>query len=222
MGRTVSLRYRRVPVHAAWIIGTVVLAGCHPATALPDGAASPSGAARPRVAAPAGEPPCVVGAWRSDGFTVDTTLAAATGGGGFAMTVDPAGHTVVDFAGMHPVAVKVELNGSTITSHLKYTGRVTGRLHLPAATASTGPWESDPDVDWSSLRVTIDIDGSKIFDNASPVDIAKEMASAGTTPKSDTQPVLGAGTYTCAGDKLTVTQQGGSASAVWTLHRQPS
>jgi hypothetical protein len=198
------------------------LTGCH-AGAAPRAAASAHGGVGAAAAGRArpGRPPCVVGAWRSDGFTVDTSLATATGGDGFTMTIDKAGRTVVDFTGMRPVVVKVDFEGNSITSHVSYTGKVSGRLHLPPANATTGPWESDPGVDWTGLRVTVDLDGDKIFDNASPADIAKDVGGS-AAPKSDTQPVLGAGTYTCAGDKLTVEQQRSSASATWTLHRVPA
>jgi len=227
----------RVPPTVTRMVGiaalAIPLAGCHAggsSTAAPlaggsavtDGAAT-DGAATGGAAtdgAVARQPGCVVGAWRSEGFAVETTLAKATGGGGFTMTIDPAGQTVVDFTGMRPVTVKASVGGMSISSHLKYAGRVSGKLHLPPAGASTGPWTSDPATDWTALRITIDIDGSKIYDNVSPADIAKEFAGTGhSPPTTDSQPVLGSGTYTCAGDKLTVTQQSSSASGTWTLHR---
>jgi hypothetical protein len=212
---------------------TLSLAGCHAGAATRAGSATKTGSGT-KTGSPAGgtanrsgdraaasKPACFVGAWRSDGFTVDTTSANATGGDGFTMKINPAGQTVVDFAGMRPVTITVTFGGSAIHSHLMYAGKVSGKLKLPPANATTGPWTSEGGADWSSLRVTIDIDGSKIFDNASPADIAKEYGSSSSTvTSSDTQPVLGTGTYTCAGDKLTVQQQGRSAAAIWTLHRE--
>jgi hypothetical protein len=52
------------------------------------------------------------------------------------------------------------------------------------------------------------------MDNASLADLAGSAKAAGT----NTQPVLGSGTYTCAGDKLSIAQRSGSLSATWTLH----
>jgi hypothetical protein len=200
------------------------LAGCHAGDVTRAGSATKTGsgtANRSGDRTAARKPPCFVGAWRSDGFAVDTTSANATGGDGFTMTIDPAGQTVVDFAGMRPVTVTASFGGSTINSHLMYAGKVAGKLKLPPANAATGPWTSEGGADWSSLRVTIDIDGFEIYDHVSPADIAKEYgASSSPATSSDTQPVLGTGTYTCAGDKLTVEQQGRSAAAIWALHRE--
>lgn len=212
-----ELRGSRGIRYSCLVFAVAALAGCH-GGAPPHAGSASGGTGGAAGGAGPGRPPCVVGAWRSDGFTVDSDEATATGGDGFTMTIDPAGRTVVDFAGMRPVAVKVDVEGASITSHLIYTGRVVGKLHLPPADATSGPWQSDPGVDWSSLRVTVDIDGDKIFDNASPADIAKDVG-AGAAAKSDTQPVLSAGTYTCAGDKLTVEQDNSSVSASWALHR---
>jgi hypothetical protein len=199
----------------------VSLAGCHTGEASKPGSPATGAGGSAGTQAPAGQPACFVGTWRSDGFAVDTSSANATGGDGFTMTVDRAGRTVVDFAGMRPVTVAVTFGGSTIQSHLMYAGKVSGTLKLPPPGTTSGPWTSEGGADWSSLRVTIDIDGSKIFDNASPADIAKEFGpSSSSATSSDTQPVLGTGTYTCGGDKLMVEQQGRSAAAIWTLHRE--
>jgi hypothetical protein len=212
---------RHVTRTAAVAALSISLVGCHGAGSSTTTTAAGGAVAGGAAGAVADRPPCVVGAWRSEGFSVDTTRAKATGGGGFLMTIDPAGQTVVDFAGMRPVTVKASLGDLSISSHMRYAGRVSGKLQLPPAGASTGPWTSDPAVDWTGLRVTIDIDGSKIYDNVSPAEIAKEFAGTGhAAPTTDTHPVLGAGTYTCAGDKLTVAQQASSASATWTLHRE--
>jgi hypothetical protein len=212
-------------------LGTALLAllvlsaaGCGPDQATtPRSAGSGSGPAasgtgRPTAGSAGGAAPCVVGAWRSEGYTVDTPHATATGGGGFTMNIAADGRSLVDFAGMRPVVLTVTVGGSSIDSHLVYSGRVAGRLKLPPVGGSTGPWESAPGVDWGTVRVTVEVHGTKVLDNVPLADLA---AGAGGLPGgTDTQPVLGAGTYTCTGDRLTVAQRTGGSAVTWTLHRE--
>lgn len=211
---------------AATILAIVALSivGCGTGTGspVPPAQGGPSGL-------PAGGPPggsgshastCVVGAWRSDGYAVDTANATATGGGGFAMTIGADGQSVVDFARMQPVTIKVTIGGSSIDSHVIYTGRVAGKLKLPPPGASTGQWESEPGVNWGTARITLDVNGSKIMDSVSLADAAKQLGSAGAAAGTSSQPVLGAGTYTCTGTKLSIDQRTSAMSATWTLHRE--
>jgi hypothetical protein len=134
------------------------------------------------------------------------------------MTISADGRSVVDFAGMRPVVVTVTVGGNSITSHVLYTGRVAGRLKLPPPGTSSGPWESEPGVDWGTVRITVDVGGTTVMDNLSLADLA---ASGGGPPGgTNTQPVLGAGTYTCGTDRLTVAQRTGGAPVTWALHRE--
>jgi hypothetical protein len=202
-------------------VTAIGVAGCAgPGTAQPAttrSAGTGSGGTGLAGGGPAGGSPCVVGAWRSDGYTVDTPNARATGGGGFTMAISPDGRSLVDFAGMRPVTITVTVGGNSIDSHVVYTGKVAGRLKLPPPGTSTGTWESEPGVDWGTVRITLDVHGTKVLDNASLAEVA---GNAGAAAGANTQPVLGSGTYTCARDKLTIAQRTGSLSATWALHRE--
>jgi hypothetical protein len=201
------------------------LTGCNAADGSPhadanggvDASAGPGAAASASL--DAGPTSCVVGAWRSDGYAVHAAAASAIGGGGFTMTIGSDGRSVVDFAGMRPVTVTVTVGGSSIDSHLVYGGKVAGKLKLPAAGTTTGQWESEPGVDFGTVTITLDVNGTKVMDHVPLSELAAKPTGGGVPGGANTRPVLGAGTYTCSGDKLTIVQRAGTMSATWMLHR---
>jgi hypothetical protein len=222
VNRLVRARALGVAVLVVAVLGAAACGprgdGARPVAGASGGSAGTAAGAPGGGGTRAGGTPCVVGAWRSDGYKVDSDVATVTGGSGFSMEIAPDGAAAVDFAGMQPVTITVTVSGASINSQVVYSGKASGRLKLPPAGAATGNWAPEPGVDWGSVRVTMELGGSKLFDNVPLADLAKD--AGGAASGTNTQPVLGSGSYTCSGDKLTVEQETTNLSVSWVLHRE--
>jgi hypothetical protein len=171
---------------------------------------------RPTTTSAAADAPCVVGNWRSDEYSVDGAGTKSAGGSGVRMAVAPDGRAEVNFAGMQKVTITVTSTNQTYTeSYLTYSGTVSGKLKLPPADASSGPWAPEPGINWLFAHITLDSTGGKVFTDVPLGDITGSGAA-----EHNTQPLLGSGKYTCSGKNLTVEQPAGANSATWSLHRE--
>src|SRR5262249_35877878 len=142
--------------------------------------------------------------------------ALANGGANSTMVIAPDGRSEVDFTGMDPVIITVQLNGNTIQSHLTYSGKISGRLKLPPAGQPSGQWEAEQGVNGQGVRITLDTNGISVLHDEPLANLTGAAAAS-----NNTQPLMGAGTYTCypSGQKLEIRQQVGKTSALWELRR---
>ena len=212
------MRPHRAPLCATtFTVLALSVTGCGSAQQIDPGVQSAaSRLIQPTTASAAADAPCVVGSWRSDEYSVDGTGTKSAGGNGVRMAVATDGKAEVNFAGMQKVTITVTSSNQTYTeSYLAYSGTVSGKLKLPPADASSGPWEPEPGINWLFAYITLDSTGGKIFTDVPLGDITGSGAA-----EHNTEPLLGSGKYTCAGNNLTVEQPAGANSATWSLHRE--
>jgi hypothetical protein len=165
---------------------------------------------------------CLAGTWRSTGVSMSTTSGGATssasGGAGVVLTVGRDGKVSVDFDQMKPVTFTTTVSGAEIKGQYTYAGKATGAVAMPASGAASGTWQPSGSADWSALTVTVDLTSpveARIFDHAKISDFAG--AGGGETGGSvDAQPLLGAASYACSGNTLTLK---GPSGAAWTMQR---
>jgi hypothetical protein len=237
------MRITRVAVVAAGL--TLGLAGCASNGSL-DGSAAPSASAGSSNGAAAGASAgasagaatgasaagvansCVVGNWKSTGvdltFDAGGARGSASGGSGVLLSVAGSGATVVDFAGMQPVAFTTTAAGAEIKGQFAYGGKVNGAVQVPASATTTGVWKPVGTTDWSTLTVTVDMVSpvsGRVFDHVKIADFAS--AGGGQTGGSvDAQPILREATYECSGNTLKLGPPPGTAAAAsgtWVLQR---
>jgi hypothetical protein len=163
--------------------------------------------------------PCLVGQWRSVAFDISASggKLREQGGAGVRLHIDPQGHVTVVFNGMAPVDFTVDTSGHATSGHFTFAGTETGRITLPAATATSGPWVRTGSVNVSSITADMHLT-SPITYHLGPVNVAELAGSMGGSAVGS--PDLTTGSWTCSGDKLvSLPPPGGSVSGTWTLTR---
>lgn len=172
------------------------------------------------------------------------------GGSGVTLAVAPDGVVRADFSSMQPITFTAQVAGAQATGEFTYAGPITGAINLaggasatpsaaaspasaspgtatpsPAATGGTGtgqPWEPVGTANVADLRVTVKITApatATIADNVKVSEITN-VQNTQVGNAIDLQPLLRPGTYTCAGEQLTITLSGGQApSVMWTFAR---
>ncbi|WP_432831869.1 hypothetical protein [Dactylosporangium sp. CA-092794] len=166
---------------------------------------------------------CLVGTWKADNLTgklsgaVNGTFA---GGGGTLLTIDSAGKTQVDFGPMQPVTFTFAVSGNDVKGSFGYSGTVNGAIKTPAS--ASGTLEPTGSVDFSSLKVTVDLTAPAAVRVADKMPIT-EFTGTGTADTGgavDAQPVLKKSQYDCAGTTLKLSPpQGGPDTGTWTFHK---
>jgi hypothetical protein len=160
---------------------------------------------------------CLVGSWTATG--ADLTLSHVTehGGGGIKMQIDAAGPFSVRLDPMAPLEFT---SSAGIAGTLTYAGSVTGKLTMPPAGATSGPWTATSE-QWNAVTATIRV--TKPFSTTiGPLPLAELAGSAGAGGTGaggavDSKP-FSAGTWTCSGNSLTLTQTGQIAGS-WRFAR---
>ena len=192
----------------------------------PDAQSALSKLLQPQTDVPDPNAPCVIGHWAVVHYGLYGDVATADGSGNFHLVVAPDGQSDLDFTGMWPVTITVTLPDPTATSGIKtimtdseltYSGKVGAKLKLPSAGLSTGPWEPEPGVDWSTVHLTLDTAGKKVFDD---VPVSGLTGDGGVPGAGNTQPLLGTGKFTCEDTTLTVVQQVGGNQVTWEMRRE--
>ena len=174
-----------------------------------------------------GPPPkCVVGQWNASGVEARGSSGNASGsisgGSGTTMTVDADGGTKIDFSGSRPLDFTAQVAGRTIRGQAIYDGAVRGTvLFGEQDSAGKGTWTPSGAVIWDDLKATVKLTeplSITLLDNARISDFTgdKSTQAGGAV---DVQPVLRAGSYTCAGDTLRVRTEQNGPQMEWTFTR---
>jgi hypothetical protein len=212
---------------AAILVGFgLALAGCSSATGTQSGgsgASTPAGGASATTGGTA--PPCVVGTWRATGVKVTAKVGGVTttgeGGGGFTVTIAPDGKTKIDFTGMQPVMFATQAAANIKGSYV-FKGQVNGAVKVPTDGGTTGKWEPTGTIDWSTVKVTVDVTSpvqARIFDDV-PLTNFTGTGTAQTGGAVDATPLLREGTFECSGDTLKIGPPTGKDTGfTWTLQR---
>jgi hypothetical protein len=174
-----------------------------------------------------GPPPtCVVGQWNASGVAAQGSSGNASGsisgGKGTTMTVAADGGTKIDFTGSQPLDFTGQVAGHTVRGTAAYDGAVRGTVlfGVPDSTGK-GTWTPAGQVIWDNLKATVKLTepiSITLLDNARVSDFTgdKSTQAGGAV---DVQPVLRAGSYTCAGDTLRVHTEQNGPQMEWTFTR---
>lgn len=209
---------------AAGLAGVLVAAtGCNDGEPAPAPTTPAPGDATP--APPAGAvADCVVGDWRStevDGQVGDDVGRAELGGGaGVMLAVAADGASRLDFTGMDPVTLSGEVAGAELAGQLSYSGQATGTIRTDTGVTS-GSWEPEGEVDWSAVRLTLDLTSpieGRPLDNV-PLGEALERLDEATGEAVDVDPLLREGSFRCEQDLLVLSPTEGTDGMSWTLRR---
>jgi len=181
------------------------------------GTAGGSGGAPPR---------CVVGRWSASGVEAEGSAGNAsgtvTGGAGTTMNVGANGATEISFSGSRPIDFSAQVAGRTIRGQASYDGAMQGTVAFGAPdSAGKGTWTPQQQVVWDNLRATVKLTepiAITLLDNARLADFTGDKSNQ-TGGAVDVQPVLRAGSYTCAGDTLRVVTDVNGPRMEWTFAR---
>lgn len=91
----------------------------------------------------------------------------------------------------------------------------------PGLAAEEGTWEPVGAIDWSALRLTLELTKpleARLLDNAPIGDYIDDAANQ-SGKAIETDPILGAGAYSCQGSTLILKGDTGGDGLVWTLTR---
>lgn len=89
----------------------------------------------------------------------------------------------------------------------------------PAPAAEEGTWEPVGNIDWSALRVTVELTKpveARLLDNAPIGDYINDAAER-SGQAIETDPILGAGAYSCQGSTLILKGDTDNDGLTWTL-----
>lgn len=215
----------RMSVLAVLAAAAIGAAGCDVLQGAAQPSASPSSnpppspaqstAAANKVAA------CLVGNWQTDSVQGFTGL---TGGSGAKLSVGTDGATLIDFAGMQPIAFTVKVGETNLKGRFVYSGQASAKIGTDSATATTGKWQPTGTVDWGKVKVTLDLTEplvAKPFDNVPIRDLLGEKANPRQTGGVvDIAPMLGSGTYTCQGTTTLVLTPQDDQGLKWTFTKK--
>jgi hypothetical protein len=98
------------------------------------------------------------------------------------------------------------------------TATATGSA-APAPAAEEGTWEPIGKIDWSALRLTVELTKpveARLLDNA-PIGDYIDDAAKQSGQAIDTDPILGAGAYSCQGSTLILMGDTDNEGLTWTL-----
>jgi len=130
--------------------------------------------------------------------------------------------TKIDFSGSRPLDFTGQVAGHTIRGQAAYDGAVRGTvLFGQPDSAGKGTWTPSGQVIWDDLKATVKLTepiSVTLLDNARISDFTgdKSTQAGGAV---DVQPVLRAGSYTCAGDTLRVRTEQNGPQMEWTFTR---
>ncbi|QSB16053.1 hypothetical protein JQS43_07015 [Natronosporangium hydrolyticum] len=165
---------------------------------------------------------CVIGDWGSTEVTGDIgdDIAQVTlaGGADVGLSVADDGAADLDFADMAPVTVTGDLAGADLAGEITYSGTATGNIETTGTTS--GDWQPADDVDWSDVRITLDLtepfEGRPLDDV--PLGEAVDQADEVTGDLIEIDPVLAEGSYECQDDTLVLSPRDDNGMT-WTFTR---
>ncbi|MDQ7907123.1 hypothetical protein RB614_21655 [Phytohabitans sp. ZYX-F-186] len=171
-----------------------------------------------------------------------------SGGSGATLTISPNGQVRADFNGMEPLSFTAEVAGNAVAGAATYGGQGTATIKAstrstaspatpgtppaPTGSASAAPspsasgsaaeegiWEPVGQIDWSALRLTLELSKpvqARLLDNA-PIGDYIDDAAEQSGQAIETDPILGAGAYTCQGSTLILKGDTDTDGLIWTL-----
>lgn len=169
-----------------------------------------------------------------------------SGGDGATVTISPNGQVRADFTGMKPLSFTAEVAGNAVAGEATYGGQGTATINTkatgsapttttpatapvptasatgtaaPATAAEEGTWEPVGDIDWSALRLTLELTKpveARLLDNA-PIGDYIDDAAKQSGQAIETDPILGAGAYSCQGSTLVLKGDTDNDGLTWTL-----
>jgi hypothetical protein len=205
----------------------LAVTGCTDSNGSSGTAGGPTASATGTTGTTGGPPPtCVVGRWNASGVEArgrsGNVSGSISGGTGTAMTVDADGGTKIDFTGSRPLDFTAQVAGRTIRGQAAYNGAVRGTVLFGAQnSAGTGTWTPSGAMIWDDLKATVTLTepiSVTLLDNARISDFTGDKSTQ-TGGAVDVQPVLRAGSYTCAGDTLRVRTEQNGPELEWTFTR---
>ncbi|GAA4435392.1 hypothetical protein GCM10023170_002050 [Phytohabitans houttuyneae] len=150
-------------------------------------------------------------------------------------TADVAGNSVsgsATYGGQGTATIKASSSGSTTTTSAPATPATppvpsaspsaTGAAPTtaaPAPAAEEGTWEPVGAIDWSALRLTLELTkpvAAQLLNNAPIGDYIDDAANQ-SGKVIETDPILGAGAYSCQGSTLTLKGDTDGDGLIWTL-----
>jgi hypothetical protein len=165
---------------------------------------------------------CAVGEWETTEITGSATGMAGsgtvTGGAGATVKVGANGITEIDFTNMKPASFKATALNTAIEGTFVYAGTTSGQIRTGDATSQSGTWEPVGTIDWTNVKVTVDLTkpaSLKLLDNVgiSTYTGDKAAQSGGVV---DVDPILGKAKYQCMGDTMTLSPVDGNG-LTWEL-----
>jgi hypothetical protein len=174
---------------------------------------------------------------------------SVSGGSGATVTIGPDGRVLADFNGTQPLSFTAQVAGNTVAGAATYSGQGTATINAkatgaatsttapatpatppvptttptstaaPAPAAEEGTWEPVGKIDWSALRLTVELTKpveARLLDNAPIGDYIDDAANQ-SGQAIETDPILGAGAYSCQGSTLILKGDTDTDGLIWTL-----
>ena len=171
---------------------------------------------------------------------------SVSGGSGATLTIGPDGQVRADFNGTQPLSFTANVAGNAVEGTAAYTGQGTATIKAnatgaatptttpatppvptttptataaPAPVAEEGTWEPVGEIDWSALRLTLELTKpvqARLLDNAPIGDYIDDAANQ-SGQAIETDPILGAGAYSCQGSTLILKGDADNTGLTWTL-----
>jgi hypothetical protein len=167
----------------------------------------------------------VVGDWTSAQIALQTDSQAGkaglSGGGGVIVRVSSSGQTDVDFALMEPGRFSASNGEATIAGQFRYLGHASGRIRTGDATSTSGSWEPVGKVDFSDVRITVELSDpikARVFENVPLSALVPGDPNSGGAVEAD--PLLGRSQYRCGSNTLSLSRADGTG-LTWELSRKP-
>ncbi len=206
-----------------------LLAGCGP-NAGTSPSASPSVSPSNTVGIGGPMAACAVGSWVSQSASgkASTTAsgtpsasASLSGGSGVLVIIGPNGIVEVDFSAMQATTFTASAAGANVAGSFVYFGATSGQVRTADTTSLEGPWEPVGKIDYSKVKLTVDITAplkTRVFDKV-PLTDYMGPGAAQTGGAIDVDPLFGKGKYKCGGSTLTITRTDGSGLS-WVLTKK--
>jgi hypothetical protein len=166
---------------------------------------------------------CIVGHWTTTEFHATVPgLFSEKGAAGATMRIGADGSVTADFDPMAPIVFTGTMSAGTFTGSLRFGGQVSGKVRLPAGSATSGLWQPalGGSFDYTSLTVVAHITSPESL-TIGPERVSQLGASLGGGRSSvvNGHP-LGGGTWYCSGNTLVNRPPAGSSAAgTWTWTR---
>lgn len=210
----------RMPVLAVLAAVALGAAGCTDGTTTTPSSPSPTPPPAATSAAASQVASCVVGSWQTSSVQ---GIAGVAGGAGATMTIAADGTTTIDFTSMQPITFAASIANNNVKGRFMYLGQASGKIRTASPTATSGSWEPAGSIDWSQVRVTLELTEpvqAKPLDNLPIRDYLGDKSSQ-TGGVVDIDPMLGSANYTCEGTTTLILTPQDNQGLKWTFTKRP-